>query len=247
MKAKFLRNWYRDRPIFSSGQLKLIATFTMVLSHLAQSNLIYKLGLVRLGDVFMLIGRISMPLYCFMLVQGVILSSNRKKYLLRLLVFALVSEVFFDLAFSSQIFDFTSQNVFFTLFLGGVMLVVFENLKLSSINRLLAFTIAMGFFLLSCFISATIRSDYSTFGIIAILILYISRNSRFFTSLGIFLGFYFERFVSGYIIFIPYIVYLSIPLVFLYNGQRGSYNKYGFYLVYPLHLLVIYLLKEVLF
>ena len=120
-KNEILKAWHRDRSFLTSGGLKLIAASAMLLSHLAQTGLVYSLGYIRLADFFMLIGRLSMPIFSFLIAQGIGLSSDKKKYLLRLLIFALISEIAYDLAFRGNMLDFSNQNVFFSLFLGGFL------------------------------------------------------------------------------------------------------------------------------
>ena len=189
----FMKAWQVERLYLTSGHLKVIACIAMFLSHLAQSGLLYMMEFTKTADLFMLIGRISMPLFSFMAVQGIILSKNREKYLKRLFIFALVSEIPFDLAFS-------------------------------------------GFFM----------TDYDSRAIVVIGLMYLAKESRLLTAIAILIGFAFEARIGGDYLSIPYMVYLSIPLIFLYNGKRGTYNKWYFYAFYPVHLILIYLLKIIL-
>lgn len=243
-KDNLKKTRFSERRFFSTSGLKIIAALAMLLSHLAQTNLLYGLGYISLADSFMLIGRIAMPIFSFLLVQGIIFTSDVKKYLARLLIFAFISEIFYDLAFSDMAFDFTSQNVFFTLFLGGLMLSIWQWAR--KMNKPIEiFLIGISFVCIS-FIAIAIKCDYDYRVITAIGLLYFARNSKIMTGLAIFLSFAFSRFTRGYELYIPYIVYLSIPFISLYNGQKGRSSKWGFYIFYPAHLLIIYILKIIL-
>ena len=243
---KFIECWQVDRPYFTSGHLKMIACGAMLLSHLAQSGLMYQLGYTKSADLFMLIGRISMPLFCFMAVQGICLSKNREKYLQRLLIFAFISEIPFDLANADSAFFIYSQNVFFSLFLGVFMVYLWEKIKISEFNRILKLAFSIAVFLGIYFLAEFFMTDYDSRAIVAIGLLFMGKESRILTALAILVGFAFEARIGGDYLSIPYMVYLSIPLILLYNGRRGTYNKWYFYVFYPVHLIVIYLLKIIL-
>ena len=250
MDKKTLDTWQSDRAFFTSGHLKIIACLTMFLSHLAQSDLLYKLGYTKFADFSMLIGRVAMPIFCFMLVQGAILTRDRKSYLIRLFIFALVSEIPFDLVFSGQILGFENQfdkqNVIITLFLGASLIIFWQYLNEKLENKIIKIGLMIISYWVIVDIAIRLRVDYHFLGIRAIALSYLARNNKYLTAIAIFLGFYFEARVRGYELFIPYIVYLSIPLILLYNGKRGKYPKYGFYLFYLGHLLLIYFLKLVI-
>ena len=245
-KKSFIKAWQVDRSYLTSGHLKMIACAAMLLSHLSQSDLLYQLGYTKLADLFMLIGRISMPLFSFMVIQGIFLSKNREKYLLRLLIFAFISEIPFDLANADSVFFIYSQNVFFSLFLGAFMVYLWEKIMVSGINRILKLAFIIVIFLGLYFLSEYFMTDYDSRAIVVISLLYMAKESRILTALAILVGFAFEARIGGDYLSIPYMVYLSIPLIFLYNGKRGAYNKWFFYAFYPVHLIVIYLLKIIL-
>lgn len=128
--------------------LKLIAIITMLIDHIGavilqrmlaargMSNAINALaaheflsesgGLYGTFILMRLIGRVSFPIFCFLLVEGFIHTRSIWKYAFRLAVFALVSEIPFDLATEGKLFYFDYQNVFFTLLIGLFVMIGFK-------------------------------------------------------------------------------------------------------------------------
>lgn len=211
--------------------LKLIALITMIIDHY---------GAVFASDIilFRIIGRLAFPIYCFLLVQGFIHTSNIKKYATRLLVFALISEIPFDLAFYGRIYPM-HQNIFFTLFIGLIAIYYIDKI-FSEKNQYFPIIIFFSFL-----ISSLLFVDYSFIGIIYILVFYFTRNydrSRqlLFSGIIIFLA---NIFTGSYLQ--NYALFSLIPIYF-YNNKLGFYNKKMqllFYIAYPLHLAVFALIK----
>ncbi|WP_058260595.1 TraX family protein [Fenollaria timonensis] len=229
-------------------QLKFIAILSMLVDHLVYG--IFEVGLyqniisasnIAIGGSYVtsammekleffgriVIGRIAFPLFCFFIVQGFMHTRNRMKYALRLLIFAFISEVPFDLVSSNVIFDPNYQNVFFTLFLGLAALIIIEKFANQPLIRIIG-TIA-------CIIVAKyLRSDYDMFGVMLIILMYFVRFNKFQNlmvgmSTRYFYGFYYQM--------------TAFALMYLYNGERGKGLKYFFYAFYPVHLLLIYFLR----
>jgi hypothetical protein len=131
------------------------------------------------------IGRIAFPIFCFLLVEGFQRTSNLKKYALRLGAFALISEIPFDLAFSSSLLEFHYQNVYFTLFLGlltmtgcaAVETKFAENIWAKTICSLLVLFAGMG-------AAELLQTDYGMLGILCIMVLYIFRKNRLFQAVA---------------------------------------------------------------
>lgn len=192
-----------------------------------------------------LVGRAAFPIYCFLLVEGFLHTSNAAKYAGRLFAFAIISEIPFDLASGNEILTFEHQNVYFTLFLGLVALAGYKKIeeKYATENgqgeRYGWYLIITGFTMLVADVG---HVDYGSVGILTISVLYFFRGKRkrqfVAGSLAI---------TAGDMILHGSFLELTAPfgLVFtqMYNGQRGISMKYVFYLFYPLHLLILYIIR----
>lgn len=109
--------------------LKLIAVITMVIDHVGSTLPILVSSGIRQSSswyyvyiVFRYIGRFSFPLFAFLLVEGVLHTHNKRNYALRMFLFAIISEVPYDLLFHHTFIEFTNQNIMFTLCLGIIFL-----------------------------------------------------------------------------------------------------------------------------
>lgn len=215
----------------TSTVLKLIALITMIIDHTGAIFFPENISL-------RIIGRIAFPIYCFLLIEGYIHTKNIQRYGIRLFVFALISEIPFDYAFYGEL-DFSHQNIFFTLSLG--LLFIFMIDHYFRINPVIA-TAGM---ILAIFLAEYLNTDYGILGILYILIFYIaSKINGVSKPIFIFLTLYI--FSATLVLGIQYYAILAVPFIALYNGRKGSLGtlmKYGFYVAYPLHLAILYLLK----
>ena len=183
-----------------------------------------------------MIGRLSFPIYCFLLVEGAVHTKNILRYEIRLLAFALLSELPFDLAFYTRP-DFRHQNVFFTLFLGLLVVGQYQKQR-EKLNSGLTFAVAV-----ACMAAAELlNTDYGAAGIIFILLFY-ALYERTVLKQAAFVGMNFLLY--GFSVQI-YAGFAALPML-LYNGKRGPSMKYFFYLFYPLHLLGIYFLCKIMY
>lgn len=226
----------KKKPGLSGSTLKLIAIVSMTIDHigaailsvlLAQESAMFG-SVEMLGELYSItrkIGRIAFPIYCFLLVEGFYHTSDRKRYALRLAVFALISEIPFDLAFYQQVIWTGHQNVFFELLLGLVAICLMDRIKNHGI---LIASIA-------CVLAVLFNLDYNCYGILAIVVMYLLRQERWKQCLMTALVFSWE---------LP--APLSSVFLFFYNGERGIRIKYFFYLFYPMHLLLLYLVRVLL-
>ena len=213
----------------SQEGLKGIACLTMLLDHI---------GAILFPQVLWLrvIGRIAFPIYCFLLAEGAHYTKNPTKYAMRLLVGLLLAEIPFDLAHGNL--SFAQQNVMFTLLLGFLAIQVVKHC--SGPMRLLA--------LLPILAAELLRTDYGAMGVLTVLLFYITREMeerRMLQTVGL-LALGFSVFTGSFIQ--PLAVLAMIPIS-LYTGEkvsRSSILQWGFYLFYPAHLLVLWLISTIL-
>lgn len=228
--------------------LKLIACITMFIDHftevfIPQTGRFSLDGYGGISPVYLtgrLIGRIAFPIYCFLLVEGFFHTHDRRKYMARMAVFALISEFPFDLAFQvkgkqlkiEELFSY--QNVMITLLLGLILMYIYEWIKMKYLMQPLIFN-TLGVIVIVGIgsVAQLLKTDYGMGGILLILIFYMFRGKKLWIFLGstIVLVFFINILeLAGLIAFLP---------IFLYNGERGPKVKYAFYAFYPVHLFIL--------
>ena len=214
----------------SGSTLKIIALLTMLTDHIA-AFLIDAHRYPEVYNVMRQIGRVSFPIFCFMIIEGYFHTSDIKKYMMRLAVFGIISEVPFDLAISG-LYENTSeyQNVFFTLLLGLIVVWVIDNNRNNVIIQ--CFAIWLG-----CVLAVVLGTDYNCFGVIQIVMFYYFRNMRLYRIAGIILLNMFMGQPMGA---------LSLLFTENYNGKKGINLKYIVYAFYPLHLSIICLIYRMM-
>lgn len=203
----------------SGFQLKCIAILSMALDHT---------GAVLFPQEIWLrcAGRLAFPIFCFLIVEGFVHTHDVYRYMARLGVFALISEIPYDLAFRGVCLEFAYQNVFFTLLIGIVMM------KLLSVTRLWPEKAAI--LILAMWLAVVLRTDYNFRGILLIFMLYVFRKQKFLAAAaGGLWNFLYTGTVQRYGVF------SAVPML-LYNGKPGRRMKYFFYIFYPAHLLILY-------
>lgn len=180
----------------------------------------------------LVIGRIAFPIFCFLLVEGFMHTRSAGKYALRLLVFALVSEVPFDLAISHQALDMLHQNVFFTLLISLLMLwgLAYADKKVSNITINTAVKLVLSGVAIA--VAEVLNTDYGASGVAFVLLLYVFRYNRNLQNI--------TGAVASVLLLGEPAAALAFAFVAIYNGARGLKLKYLFYLIYPVHLILLY-------
>ena len=239
MSTTYGNNRFSKIRIFSGAQLKYIAFLSMLIDHVNKA-LMYPLltenGFLRyVSDVFDILGRVAFPIFMFFLVEGFFKTGNRFKYLLNLIVFGIISEIPFDLFQSAVLFQPNSNNVMFTLALALVMIWVIDELKVPKsyiIPPVLWFPVSIIIVITTCLLSMIWGLDYEYHGILIAYFFYIFHNNPILSIIG------------GYLsIFKTPWALLGFGLTLTYNGKRGKQNKILNYLFYPVHLLILGLLR----
>lgn len=205
--------------------LKMIAIVAMLIDHVG-AVLLPQYGILRI------IGRIAFPIFTYTLVEGFIYTHDVKKYMMRMGILALISEIPFDLAITGKFFEFGHQNVFFSLFLGLLMLYLMTKAP-NELRSLLCVLVIL-------FVARCLRVDYGYRGLLMIFWYYQYRNNNLMKILGI--AFINVFLMGGSQI---YALFALIPIL-LHNGEQGPKCKKFFYGFYPIHLLVIYFINMIM-
>ena len=232
----------------SSNTLKIIAMLLMLLDHLWAT--------IIPGNQWMTnVGRLAFPIFAFLIVEGFIHTSDLKKYIKRLFIFALISEIPFNLINTGSIIFPFHQNVLFTLLLG--LLCINEIEKMKNNSKLKQGIIGSLKILLFMLIGTVGFVDYRITGIITIIVFYVFRNFKlaWIGQLISLILLYIVFFKGQSIIIKPFGIEYFLPLqgigvlslvpIWLYNGEKGKKNKilqYSFYAFYPVHMLVLYMI-----
>ena len=223
----------------SGAWLKLIAIVSMLIDHVNKA-LIYPYltanqgGLTLVSNLFDIIGRIAFPLFCFFVVEGYFKTRNRKKYLLNLLIFGVISEVPFDMFTTASFFNMNWNNVMFTLALVLITIWIIDVLKekMQHLPKALWFIVSWLIVLIMCAVAMGLALDYEHHAIL--------------------IGYFFYLFHDVPLLSVPFgyasmytqpWALLGFGLTLTYNGERGKQYKMLNYLFYPAHLLILGILR----
>lgn len=218
----------------SSFALHIWAMLLMLCDHL-QLTLLPDLPILRC------VGRLAFPLFAFMAVEGYLHTRSLKKYLLRLLMLAVISEIPFDLLVSGSVFDPMHQNVIWTIILGLCCIRAFENIS-TDLKKMLSAVVIIA----SLAAAIIARVDYSSAGVLTLLAFYAFRGNTLWCRLMQLLSLAFINLLllGGIEFAFPYqaLAVLSLPIIWLYDGSQGPHNgfiKAANYLFYPAHMLIL--------
>ena len=234
----------------SSLTLHILAMLFMLSDHMWAT--------VVVGNDWMTcIGRLAFPIFAFLIVEGYHYTHNFRKYLLRLLVLAVISEIPFNLMVGGGLIYPYHQNVIWTFLLGLLTIHLIE--KIFELENLFLRGFAATLVVLLSFLIGMVSIvDFYGFGILTILVFYLFRGDKWWCRLGQLLGLCWINFeLMGGLVY-PFTLFghsfefaqqgfavFSLIFIWLYKGRQGAHSKaiqYAFYLFYPAHMLILSLI-----
>ena len=229
--------------------LKLLAMALMLLDHVWAT--------VWSVPWFTAVGRLAFPIFAFQITEGFFQTSNRRNYMKRMLLFALLSEIPFNLMLSDSLFYPLHQNVMFTFLIALLLMNWMEQNRASTLRfigvSLVCVPVAMVLGLVG-FV------DYYHYGVLMVLLFYWTHGMKFGWVVQLPGMLYINDAMAGLVYPIElfgrtveigqqmFAVAALIP-IWLYNGRQGYHSKtvqYGCYAFYPAHMLVLYLIARLM-
>lgn len=231
----------------SAFWLKIIALISMIIDH--------SIRVFPELTILLPLGRIAFPIFVYLLAEGFRHTRYPLKFLARLFIFALISQPPFDWVINEGeipwgVDFFSGTNIFYTLFLGGASIYLYNVLKPK-----IGFLSILPLFIFMIIAAFVLTTDYGAYGVLFIFIMYAIKTLklRLFAMVllclwqlrvileQVVLYWAFGQLVTFDAIFLLMIpsVLLSVLFVSFYNGERGTNIKWLFYAAYPIHLLVL--------
>lgn len=211
--------------------LKIIAVISMCFDHIGYFITCGKLSVANY------IGRLAFPIFAFQISEGYIHTSNIKKYFWRLFLFAIISQIPFNL-FQTTLGISHTLNIFFTLFLGLAAICAYDKIP----NKLCGLIVSS----ICIYLGHLLNVDYGYWGVLVVFTFYLLKHNKIFMTLG-FLALVLLKYIpillktsfNPIYIYLAIFTFLAIIPILLYNGKQGLKTKYLLYIFYPFHLFVL--------
>jgi hypothetical protein len=216
---------------FSSSTLKITAIITMVIDHVGTLFFPEQMA-------WRIIGRLSFPLFAFLIAEGYKKTSNAEKYFFRLLIFAVISQLPFVMVMRAVGVLGFPLNIFLTLSVGLLALLACKRLPA---------VYSLPFIIFLCAVAEFLNMDYGAYGILTIMASYVFLSGRriFGAALLLLLPAIepIVYYLVGGFFYIQFFALMSVPFIFLYNGALGlKLPRRLFYWFYPAHLALLWLI-----
>ena len=235
------------KKIFSADALKYIAIFTMTLDHVAWFFLPFEGATAQL---FHFLGRLTAPIMCYFIAEGYTHTRSVSKFAARVLTFGALSQIPWWMLHGNKIS--LSFNMLFTLFLCLMAVLIWDKAE----NKLLALICVFALVYLSNW------CDWHIYAVLWTLCFFVFKESKgkmCLSFLAVWIWCFSENLMNTCYLYgdmakaIPLALYpvgslFALPLIFMYNGKKGKFrwSKQVFYWYYPVHLLIIAILNEVI-
>ena len=230
----------KNHKLLTAHELKVIAAAAMFFDHFVSVFFPHNM---LLNLIFRLLGRTAAPVFCFFIAQGFYYTSNLKKYIIRLLILAVISHLPYNLSFGYSFFQATS--IIWPLVLGLLALTAYKSPKVHIILKLVIIVVC-------CALSY--RANWNFIAVLWILGFGVfhgnfKRQVAAFTIIGVVhllwqlrrYGFFDEIYPQWFQLGI----FLAVPLLALFSGKPGKkspFTAWFFYVFYPAHLILLYVL-----
>lgn len=238
----------------TSTALHILAMAFMLLDHLW--------GTIISGNDWMTcVGRLAFPIFAFMIVEGYLHTRSLKKYVLRMLIFAIISEIPFNLAIGGGFFYPVHQNVLWT-FLIAIGLIRLNELARERGKVWLRVFVGIGTVVLGYIVGLVTMIDYYHVGVLTVLVFYFFRERKWWCYLGQLVcllymnfemiggfGYVFELFGREFFFVQQGLAVLALIPIWLYRGRQGYHSKvlkYVYYGFYPAHLFLLWVIGRFL-
>ncbi len=236
----------------SSFALHIIAMALMLCDHLWATIIPGQMWLT-------MVGRLAFPIFAFMIVEGYHYTSNYKKYVKRILLWAVITEIPFNLMAGSSVFYPFHQNVLWTFAIGLWTMRILDNIRAKRKPVVAVALTALVVFAMF-WLGQLTMVDYHGYGVLMILVFYLFHGNKWYHYVGQLAGMvYINYFMMKGLVF-PVEVFgytfemkqqalavLALPLIWCYRGRQGYHSKatqMAFYAFYPVHLLILGLLSR---
>ena len=237
----------------SSMSLHVMAMIFMLCDHLWGT-------VVPGNDWLTCIGRLAFPIFAFMIVEGYFHTKSLKKYLLRMLLFAVISEIPFNLAMGSRMFYPIHQNVLWSFLISLLLITWNEKTRASTMWKKAA--VAIVSVLLGYIVGILTMVDFYSAGVLTVLVFYFFRKRTWWSlvcqivclwyiNVEMLSGFAYqvEFFGNAHFIVRQGLAMLALVPIWMYKGKQGYHSiwfQYLCYAFYPLHLLILGIIKFVI-
>ena len=216
----------------NSFTLKIIAAASMLLDHIGYM-------FVPGWSPYRMIGRLAFPIFAFLIVEGALHTRDFKKYVSRIAVFALISEIPYDLAIFAIPVYWGQCNILVTFLIGLLCIKVMQKLLVHFNFSPVGYAMGTAVFLGGAAAARLLHTDYEIYGVMLIYVFYVFRDRKVTKTLLAIL-------VFATMPFLYFPAAASLVLIWFYNDERGynpTWLRWGFYLFYPVHLIILYIVR----